>query len=67
MALFATDEGSNEEETWTLFFDGSSNVLGHGIVILSVSPEKQYIPMTTRLCFNCTNNIAEYEAYAMGI
>jgi len=32
-----------------------------------ISPKKQYIPMTARLCFNCTNNIAEYEACAMGI
>jgi len=32
-----------------------------------VSPNKQYIPFTTRLCFDCTNNIAEYEACALGI
>jgi len=32
-----------------------------------LSPEKQYIPMTARLCFDCTNNIAEYEACVMGI
>jgi len=32
-----------------------------------ISPEKQYIPMTARLYFECTNNIAEYEACVMGI
>jgi len=55
------------ENTWTLFFDGASNSLGHGIRAILISPEKQYIPVTTRLCFDCTNNMAEYEACAMGI
>jgi len=67
MALFATVEKNNEENMWTLFFDGASNALGHGIGAVLISPEKQYIPVTARLCFDCTNNITEYEAYAMGI
>ena len=67
MALFATEEYNDDERKWTLFFDGSSNALGHGIGAVLISPEKQYIPMTARLCFDCTNNIAEYEACAMGI
>ena len=45
----------------------SSNALGHGIGAMLISPKKQYIPMTARLCFDRTNNIAEYEACAMGI
>ena len=40
---------------------------GHGIGAVLISPERQYVPMTARLCFNCTNNIAEYEACVMGI
>jgi len=67
MALFATKESSDDEGKWTLFFDGSSNALGHGIGAVLISPKKQYIPMTVRLCFDCTNNIAECKAYAMGI
>jgi len=55
-------EEDNEENTWTLFFDGVANALGHGIGVVFISPAKQYIPMTTRLCFDCTNNTAEYEA-----
>jgi len=50
-----------------LFFDGSSNALGHGIGAVLISPKKQYVPITARLCFECTNNIAEYEACVMGI
>ena len=67
MALFATEESMEDERKWILFFDGSSNALGHDIGAVLISLEKQYIPMTARLCFDCTNNIAEYEACVMGI
>jgi len=67
MALFEGDQEEQNGKTWTLLFDGASNVMGHGIGAILISPENQYIPMTARLCFNCTNNIAEYEACAMGI
>jgi len=67
MALFATEDDEDDERKWMLFFDGASNALGHGIGAVLISPEKQYIPMTARLCFECTNNIAEYEACVMGI
>jgi len=66
-ALFVTVGDSGVENRWTLFFDGASNALGHGIRAVIISPEKEYIPMTARLCFDCTNNMAEYEACAMGI
>jgi len=67
MALFEESERGQDEKAWTLLFNGASNALGHGIGAMLIYPEIQYIPMTTRLCFNCTNNIAEYEACAMGI
>jgi len=60
-------EYDNNENMWTLFFDGASNALGHGIGAVLISPTRQYIPMTARLCFDCTNNTAEYEACVMGI
>ena len=63
MSLFKDDD----DDTWVLFFYGSSNALGHGIGAVLISPERQYIPMTARLCFDCTNNIAEYETCVMGI
>ncbi|XP_014499251.2 uncharacterized protein LOC106760315 [Vigna radiata var. radiata] len=67
MALFEENRKERHEEAWTLLFDGASNVMGHGVGVVLITPGKQYIPMTARLCFNCTNNIAEYEACAMGI
>jgi len=65
LALF--EESKQHEDTWTLFFDGASNALGHDIGVVLITPNNQYIPMTARLCFSCTNNIVEYEACAMGI
>ena len=47
--------------------DRSSNALGHGIRAVLISSKRQYIPMTARLCFDCTSNIAEYEACVIGI
>ncbi|XP_052725995.1 uncharacterized protein LOC128194433 [Vigna angularis] len=67
MALFEEGRKDRDEETWILLFDGASNMMGHGIGAVLISPGQQYMPMTSRLCFNCTNNIAEYEACAMGI
>ena len=64
LSLFKEDD---DDDTWILLFDGSCNILGHGIGAVLISPERKYIPMTARLCFNCTNNIAEYEACVIGI
>ena len=51
---------------WLMMFDGSSNAMGHGIGAILVSPKGKHYPMTSKLCFKYTNNIAEYEACAMG-
>ncbi|KAE8733240.1 Detected protein of unknown function [Hibiscus syriacus] len=53
--------------TWKLYFDGASNALGRGIGAVLISPENIYYPFTSRLEFFCTNNMAEYEACAMGL
>ena len=52
---------------WTIVFDGDSNALGNGIRIVIVSPKGCHMPFTVRLCFDCTNNMAEYEVCIMGI
>ena len=52
---------------WTLYFDGPSNMLGHGIGVVLISPDGKHLPLTAKLCFDCTNNIAEYEACAFGV
>ena len=50
-----------------MWFDGASNALGHGVGVALASPDNQCIPFTNRMGFDCTNNMAEYEACALRI
>ena len=56
-----------DSDRWVMLFDGASNMLGHGVGAVLISPNEQYIPVTARLCFDCTNNVAEYEACILGL
>ena len=56
------NEGPEEGSRWTMVFDGASNTLDNGIGAVIISSEGCHNPFTSRLCFNCSNNIAEYEA-----
>ncbi|XP_077249178.1 uncharacterized protein LOC143888624 [Tasmannia lanceolata] len=50
------------DTTWTMYFDRASNLRGKGIGIVLVSPRDEHIPISIKLEFDCTNNMAEYEA-----
>ena len=50
-----------------MVFEGASNALGNGIGDVIISPEGCYTPFIARICFNCTNNMAEYETCIMGL
>ena len=50
-----------------MVFDGASNALGNNIGAVIISPDVFHTPFTSRLCFNYTNNIEEYEACIMGL
>ena len=50
-----------------MYFDGASNALGHGVGTILISPKGNHCPFTTKLSFDCTNNVAEYEARVMGL
>ena len=60
-------EGPELGSRWTMVFDGASNALGNGIGVMIVSPKGCHTPFTDRLCFDCTNNIVEFEACIIGI
>ncbi|RDX67937.1 hypothetical protein CR513_53127, partial [Mucuna pruriens] len=60
-------ESESELDGWKLWFDGASNLLENGIRVVLASPEGQCFPFSAILGFDCTNNMAEYEACAMGI
>ena len=67
MTLFEEEVEDEDKDKWIVWFHSASNALGHGVGAVLVSPDEQYIPFTTRLGFDCTNNMAEYEACALGI
>ena len=50
-----------------MVFDGASNTLGNEISVVIISPQGCHTPFTARLCFDCTNNMVEYEVCIMGI
>src|SRR4030043_832453 len=60
-------EGPDPESRWGLIFDGAVNAYGNGIGAVIITPRGSPIPFASRLAFECTNNVAEYEACIMGI
>jgi ribonuclease HI len=43
------------------------NVLGNEVVAVIISLEKKQYHVSVRLQFECTNNMAEYKAYIIGL
>ena len=52
---------------WRLFFDRTENHQGKGVGAVLVSESGQHYPMAAKLRFNCSNNMAEYEACILGL
>ena len=50
-----------------MYFDGTANMHGNGVGAVIVSPEGRQFPTAVKLEFECTNNIAEYEACVNGL
>ena len=50
-----------------MYFDRVSNALGHGVGTVLISLTREYCHFTVRLDFNCTKNVAEHEAWVMGL
>ncbi|KAK5824218.1 hypothetical protein PVK06_018988 [Gossypium arboreum] len=67
MYVATTEEDSHEGHPWKLNFDGASNAVGNGIGAVLASPNGNHYPFTSKLDFDCTNNMAEYKACIMGI
>ena len=61
------EEESPKEDGWKMYFDGASNALGRDVGTILISPEGNHCPFTTKLSFDCTNNVEEYEACVMGL
>ncbi|KAE8672697.1 Metacaspase-1 [Hibiscus syriacus] len=56
------EAGTSTSEYWTMNFDGALNALGYGVRAIFISPKGDQYPFIRRLNFDCTNNMAEYEA-----
>jgi ribonuclease HI len=56
------EESTKDNEAWTVFCDGSWGTFGAGAAAILISSSRIKTCCATRLEFNCTNNIAEYEA-----
>ncbi|XP_039043395.1 uncharacterized protein LOC120182493 [Hibiscus syriacus] len=67
MAISTEEEVASTNEQWKMNFDGALNALGHGIGVILVSHSGKNYPFTNRLKFDCTNNMAEYEACILGL
>ncbi|XP_058764695.1 uncharacterized protein LOC131638163 [Vicia villosa] len=61
------EEGPDPESRWGLVFDGAVNAYGRGIGALIIMPQGSHVPFTSRLTFDCPNNMAEYEACIIGL
>jgi ribonuclease HI len=61
------EERTKDDEAWTIFCDGSWGTFGTGAAVVLISPSKIKTCYAARLEFNCTNNIAEYEALLLGL
>ena len=67
VVLQIKEEESLEEDGWKMYFDGASNALRRGAWAILIFPEGNHCPFTTKLSFDCTNNVAEYEACMLGL
>ncbi|XP_070022341.1 uncharacterized protein [Nicotiana sylvestris] len=54
-------------DSWRMFFNGAANFKGVSIGVVLVSKIGQHYPVSTKVRFPCTNNMAEYEACILEI
>ncbi|XP_070039466.1 uncharacterized protein [Nicotiana tomentosiformis] len=64
---FVGEDITETYDGWRIFFDGAANFKGVGTRAVLVSEIGQHYPVSAKLRFSCTNNIAEYEACILGL
>ena len=74
MAGFVADwtpsQNPSEEKKqpeWIIYCDGAWSFAGAGAATIIISPSRVKMKYATRLEFQCTNNIVEYEAILLGL
>jgi hypothetical protein len=66
---FPDEDVLNVEEkvTWKMYFDGASNQHGYEVGVLLIAADGVHIPLSVKMKFVATNNVAEYEACIVGL
>ncbi|XP_070032138.1 uncharacterized protein [Nicotiana tomentosiformis] len=64
---FVGEDITEAYDGWKMFFDRAANFKGVGIRAVLVSETGQHYPISAKLRFLCTNNMAEYEACILGL
>ena len=66
--LFATGKNEGEDfEGWRMYFDEASNSKGAGAETVVISKDGMHFPAYSKLNFDATNNVSEYEACILGL
>ena len=52
---------------WIMRFDGSATTTSNGVGIVLSCEDGDTIPLSFKLGFSCSNNVAEYEVYLIGL
>ncbi|XP_054817826.1 uncharacterized protein LOC129317538 [Prosopis cineraria] len=50
-----------------MYFDKAANIYGNGLRVVLIFPEGRQSPLAIKLGFDCTNNMAKYEACLNGL
>ncbi|XP_070042874.1 uncharacterized protein [Nicotiana tomentosiformis] len=64
---FVGEDITETYDSWRMFFDGATNFKEVGIGAVLVLETGQRYPVSAKLRFTCTNNMAEYEACILGL
>ena len=56
------EKKQNEEGLWKMFFDGSLSKEGVVDEVCIIYPNREFKVFSVKLNFECTNNVAKYEA-----
>lgn len=62
-----TGKEDNQNDVWDLFFYGAFSKEGAGSGVILIFPRKETLPISMKLEFDTTNNVAEYEALILGL
>ena len=64
---FVPESELEHSQVWSMTLDGASSRQGLGAGVVITAPLGMIFPFSSRLEFDCTNNMAKYEALLFGL